>query len=103
MTDDLIGRPQPDPARFARGELQVAYELGFEQEYEHDSFVLLDRLAIAFDDAGSAVEAAERVAAALDGAADALHALARRRRADLELLRALEPSDDDRGRGGGGW
>lgn len=83
-------RPEPNPGRFKRPELQQAYELGWRQEYDHESFALLARFSWLFDDAGSQALGAERIAAMLDGAADALHALARARRADLPMLRALE-------------
>jgi hypothetical protein len=90
-------RPAADPDRFARVELQQAYECGFDQQYGHDSFVLLDRFAWMLDDAKSVVLGAERIAAMLDGAADALHALARARRDDLPALRALVDPDSAHG------
>jgi hypothetical protein len=90
-------RPDPDRDRFARVELQEAYEDGFGQEYGHDSFVLLDRFAWMLDDPQSAVLGAERIAAMLDGAADALHALARARRDDLPALRAVVDLDGAHG------
>jgi hypothetical protein len=88
---------EPDRDRFARVELQEAYEDGFDQEYDHDSFVLLDRFAWMLDEADSAVLGAERIAAMLDGAADALHALARARRNDLPALRRLVDLDGAHG------
>lgn len=42
-------KPQPDPERFKRPELQEAYEMGFHQEFDHDSFALLDRFAWLYD------------------------------------------------------
>jgi hypothetical protein len=45
-------KPAPKPERFKRSELQEAYQAGFEQEYDHDSFVLLDRFGWLLDDAG---------------------------------------------------
>jgi hypothetical protein len=96
MTDHA-GKPQPDPDRFARVELQQAYEAGFDQQYGHDSFALLERFAWMLDDAKTAVLGAERIAAMLDGAADALHALARARRDDLPVLRMLVDPDGAHG------
>lgn len=95
MTGQGAEKPAPDPDRFERRELQEAYEAGFGQEYDHDSFALLDRFAWMLDDV-SAPLGAERRAAMLDGAADALRALARVRRDDLPLLRALTGAPDDR-------
>jgi hypothetical protein len=85
----VAGKPEPDRHRFARVELQQAYEHGFAQEHDHDSFVPLERFAWLLEDADSAVLGAERIAAMLDGAADALHALAQSRRDDIPLLRTL--------------
>jgi hypothetical protein len=81
-------QPKPDRSRFARPELQEAYEDGFDQQYDYDSFVLLDRFAW-LHDADTPALGTERIAAMLDGAADALHALARSRRADVPALRTL--------------
>jgi hypothetical protein len=91
MSDGMM-KPEPKAGRFKRPELQEAYEHGFHQEYDHDSFVLLDRFGWMLDDAGAAL-GAERRAAMLDGAADALRALARARRDDVPLLRALDGVD----------
>jgi hypothetical protein len=77
--------------------LQEAYELGYRQEYEHDSFELLSRFEWMLDQAPTVTLGAQRVAAMLDGAADALRAVARDRRDDLPELRALDAS---RGRDG---
>ena len=83
-------KPQPTADRYKRPELQAAYESGFAQEYDHDSFGLLDRFSHLLDEAPNSAEGAERMAAMLEGAADALHALARQRREDLPALRALD-------------
>lgn len=83
-------RPVPNPDRFKRPELQHAYEQGFRQEYEHESFALLDRFGWLLDSASGLAVGAELTAAMLDGAADALHALARQRRADLRTLRLMD-------------
>jgi hypothetical protein len=99
VTGQGAERPAPDPDRFARRELQEAYEAGFDQQYDYDSFVLLERFAWMLDDAKTAVLGAERIAAMLDGAADALHALARVRRDELPLLCALTSAPDDRPQG----
>lgn len=70
-------KPEPKFDRYTRPELQAAYEAGFAQEHDHDSFALLDRFSHLLDEAPSSAEGAERMAAMLQGAADALHALAR--------------------------
>jgi hypothetical protein len=88
-----MAAPQPDPSRFTRAELQAAYEAGFRQEYDHDSFVLLDRFSWVLDDAPDSAAGAERMAAVLEGAADALRALAKQRRDDLPMLRRLDGDD----------
>lgn len=86
----MNARPEPNPNRFKRPELQSAYESGFHQEYDHDSFGLLDRFSWLIDDSPTSAAGAERMAAMLDGAADALHALAKARRDDIPMLRALD-------------
>lgn len=86
-------KPAPKPDRFKRPELQEAYETGFHQEYDHDSFALLDRFSHLLDEAPDSGAGAERMAAMLDGAADALRALARQRRQDAPTLRALDGID----------
>jgi hypothetical protein len=83
-------KPEPKLDRYKRPELQEAYESGFAQEYDHDSFTLLDRFSHLLDEAPSSAEGAERMAAMLEGAADPLHGLARTRRNDLPSLRALD-------------
>lgn len=80
---------QPQPARYKRAELQDAYAAGFRQEYDHDSFVLLDRFSWILDETPGAA-GTERMAAMLEGAADALRALAKARRDDLPGLRRLD-------------
>jgi hypothetical protein len=51
---------------------------------------LLDRFSHLLDEAPSSAEGAERMAAMLEGAADAPHGLARTRRNDLPALRAID-------------
>jgi hypothetical protein len=82
--------PEPKLDRYKRPELQETYESGFAQEYDHDSFTLLDRFSHLLDEAPSSAEGAERMAAMLEGAADAPHGLARTRRNDLPALRAID-------------
>ena len=65
--------------RYDTDDLQAAYESGYGQMYEHDSFVFLDRLDAIVEslhDEELDREEAELRAAALEGAADALRALA---------------------------
>ena len=81
--------PEPQAGRYKRPELQAAYEDGFAQEYDHDSFVLLDRFSWMLDDTPGA-DGVERIAAMLEGAADALRALAKARRDDLPTLRRFD-------------
>jgi hypothetical protein len=75
-------KPEPQAGRYKRPELQAAYEDGFAQEYDHDAYELLDHFSWMLDDAPGA-EGVERMAAALEGAADALHALAKSRLGEL--------------------
>lgn len=82
-------RPQPRAGRYKRPELQSAYENGFTQEYDHDSFMLLQRFSWILDETPGA-DGVERIAAMLEGAADALHALAKARREDLPTLRRFD-------------
>ena len=82
-------KPTANPGRCKRPELQDACEAGFDQEHDDDCFVLLDRFGRLLKVADSCAAGAERKAATLEGAADAPHALARARRADLPTLRAI--------------
>jgi hypothetical protein len=80
----MTARPQP-PRRYLDADLQAAYAVGFEQEYEHDSFALLNRF--------SGLQG-ELLAAALFGAADVLIELAERQpdgAADRRLWEVSEP------------
>ncbi len=83
-------KPTPSADRFKRPELQMVYEAGFHQQYDHDSFVLLDRFSYLLEEAASSADGAEHMAAMLEGAADALHALAKQRLDDLPALRAID-------------
>jgi hypothetical protein len=56
--------------------LQSAYEQGFAQEYDHDSFALLDRIEGAIDGIGDDLTRWQHREAWLRGAADALIVLA---------------------------
>jgi hypothetical protein len=73
---------RPTPARLYEAvDLQSAYESGFQQMYDHDSFGFIDRLDAMVEslrDPDEDREEAELRAAALEGAADALRALAAR-------------------------
>jgi len=84
---------EPQVGRYKRAELQQAYEDGFRQEYDHDSFVLLDRFSWMLDEAPTGADGTERMAAMLEGAADALRALAKARREDLPTLRRLDAAE----------
>jgi hypothetical protein len=69
-------------------ELQAAYEAGFHQEYDHDSFALLDRIETAVDGEPDDACRCELRAAWLEGAAEALLELADRQRDNAALWRA---------------
>lgn len=73
MTD----RPLPK-RRHADPERQIAYELGWAQMYDHDSFRTLDWIEHAVDDIHDEAERCRRRAAMLEGCADALQELADR-------------------------
>ncbi|HWF25202.1 MAG TPA: hypothetical protein VG275_07135 [Solirubrobacteraceae bacterium] len=85
--------PAPKPKRFIRPDLQSAYEDGFRQEYGHDSFALLERFSHLHEDAPSAAAGCERMAAMLEGAADALRSLAQAQRDAVPLHRAIDRED----------
>jgi hypothetical protein len=91
----VLSRPGPTADRYKRPGLQRAYEAGFQQEYDHDSFALLDRFGWLFDEAPGQADGAERMAAMLEGAAGALRGLARERRAGIPMLRALDALEFD--------
>lgn len=88
MTD----RPTP-MRRYLEADLQTAYEAGFAQEYDHDSFALLDRIEVAVDDVADEVSRCEHRAAWLEGAADALLELAERQHDGAAFARAFDGSD----------
>jgi hypothetical protein len=71
---------RPSPARrYDADDLQAAYESGYGQMHDHESFVFIDRLDAMVDSLRNddlSREDAELRAAALEGAADALRALA---------------------------
>ena len=71
---------RPTPGRlYDADDLQAAYESGYGQMYDHDSFVFLDRLDAIVEslrDEELDREECELRAAALEGAAAALRALA---------------------------
>ena len=73
---------RPAPGRlYDADDLQAAYESGYGQMYDHDSFVFLDRLDAIVEslrDEELDREETELRAAALEGAAAALRALAAR-------------------------
>jgi hypothetical protein len=73
-----MARPTPGQL-YGADDLQAAYESGYGQMHDHDSFVFLDRLDAIVEslrDEELDREEAELRAAALEGAADALRALA---------------------------
>jgi hypothetical protein len=73
----MTGRPQPE-RHYANEQLQAAYELGFAQCYDHDSFRMLDWIEVAVDGVAGEAERCRRRAAMLEGAAAALEELADR-------------------------
>lgn len=60
-------KPTSTTGRFKSPELQEAYEAGFDQEYDHDPFVLLDRFSWLLDQADTSAAGTERMAAMLEG------------------------------------
>jgi hypothetical protein len=73
----LAGRPSPD-RRYADEQLQAAYETGFQQTYDRDSFRMLDWVEVAVDQVAGEAERCRRRAAMLEGCAAALEELADR-------------------------
>lgn len=61
--------------RYRRAELQRAYEAGYAQMHDHDSFAFTDRMYSVAAQAPPA-QAAEAMAAMYEGGADALRRLA---------------------------
>jgi hypothetical protein len=75
------------------GGLQAAVDTGFSQMHDHDSFTFLDRMRWATDDIDDPVRRAQAMAAALEGAADALHALAASWHENARIERAIRDAD----------
>jgi hypothetical protein len=73
----MTGRPQPE-RRYLDEPEQRAYEQGWHQMYDHDSFRTLDWIEVAIGDIADQAERCRRRAAMLEGAADALLELADR-------------------------
>jgi hypothetical protein len=73
----VTGRPSPE-RRYPDEQLQAAYETGFGQMYDHDSFRTLDWIEVAVDEVVGEAGRCRRRAAMLEGAADALLELAER-------------------------
>jgi hypothetical protein len=73
----MTGRPQPE-RRYADEQLQAAFETGFSQTWDHDSFRTLDWIEVAIDDIADQAERCRRRAAMLEGCAAALEELADR-------------------------
>jgi hypothetical protein len=69
---------------------QRAYEAGFRQMYDYDSFRTLEWIEVAVDDVHGEAERCRRRAAMLEGAADALLELADRQHEGAVFARALE-------------
>jgi hypothetical protein len=84
---------QPAPDRYRTPELQSAYEAGFEQMHDHNSFGFKEQMELAVDDLAQSTTVAETMAATLEGGADALKALANAARSGASLERALREAD----------
>jgi hypothetical protein len=69
---------RPQPGRHYQDERQAAFEAGFQQCYDHDSFRMLDWIEVAVDGVVDEAERCRWRAAMLEGAADALLELADR-------------------------
>ena len=81
----------PEPLRrYLEPDLQAAYQAGWHQEYDHESFGLLDRIETAVDEQHDEATRSEHRAAWLEGAADALLELADRQHEGAAVARALE-------------
>lgn len=77
------------PDRYRRAELQEAYELGYSQMYDHDSFSFTERMELMAEDIAPDTTA-DALAAAYEGAADALRSLAGRAREAAVIKRAMQ-------------
>jgi len=89
----MTGRPSPD-RRYQDDDRQHAYETGWHQEYEHDSFTLLDRIEQAVDHEHDDAKRCELRAAMLEGAADALLTLADAQHEGAAFARAWTQSEE---------
>lgn len=78
--------------RYRRAELQEAYELGYAQMHDHDSFAFLERIELMVEDVAPHATS-EALAAAYEGAADALRSLAARAREAAKLQRWLRSAE----------
>jgi hypothetical protein len=67
----MTSRQQPE-RRYQDEALQTAYALGWRQEYDHDSFRVLDWIEVAVDHVADQAERCRLRAAMLEGAASAL-------------------------------
>ena len=88
----MIDRPTP-ARRYLDAPEQAAYESGWRQMYDHDSFRTLDWIEIAIDDIRDDALRCELRAAMLEGCADALLELAERQHEGAAFARALDGSD----------
>lgn len=76
--------------RYRRAELQEAYQLGYAQMYDRDSFPFTDRMESVAEQVAPGSRA-EAVAAAYEGGADALRTLAGLARESGKVQRWLGP------------
>ena len=88
----MSGRPTPE-RRYEDDARQHAYEAGFAQQYDHDSFRTLDWIEHAVDHEHDEAARCELRAAMLEGCADALLDLADRQMESAVLWRAPDGSD----------
>lgn len=85
----MTERPTPE-RRYHDDERQVAYESGWRQMYDHDSFRTLDWIEVAVEHAPDESTRCELRAAMLEGCADALLELADRQHEGAVFARACE-------------
>ena len=75
--------------RYRREELQAAYEQGYDQMYDHTSAAFRDGIELMVEYVAPNSVRSEAMAAAFEGGADALRALAARAREAAKVERAL--------------
>jgi hypothetical protein len=87
----MIARMKPD--RYRRAELQAAYERGYHQMHDHTSAAFRDGMEMMVEYVAPNSVTSEGLAAAYEGGADALRAMAARAREAAKFERSLRAAE----------